>query len=190
VHPEDHARAVPTQTAVVVPVPAAEPVVGPVRERLDRAAGWGVPAHVTVLYPFVLPGDAERSVTALGAAVRSVPAFDCAFATTGWFGRDVLWLAPEPAEPFRRLTRAVWSAFPAHPPYAGEHDGSTPHLTVAERTLADERGLGAGALDLVEAALLDRLPLHAHVDHVLLLAGAQQPGSWRTLHRLPLGEPA
>jgi 2'-5' RNA ligase len=175
---------------VVVPVPAAEPVVGTHRERLDRAAGWGVPAHVTVLYPFVPPQEVDRALATLAAGVRSVSAFDCAFATTGWFGRDVLWLAPDPAEPFRRLTRAVWSAFPQHPPYAGAHDGSTPHLTVAERALADERGPGAEVLIRVEAEVLRRLPVHQHVDHVLLLAGSQQPGSWRVLHRLPLGAAA
>lgn len=49
----------PTQTAVIVPVPAAEALVGSHRRRLDRAAGWGVPAHVTVLYPFLHP-EAKR----------------------------------------------------------------------------------------------------------------------------------
>lgn len=34
------------ETALIIPVPAAEPVVGALRSRLDRAAAWGVPAHV------------------------------------------------------------------------------------------------------------------------------------------------
>ncbi len=36
-----------------MPVPEAEWVVGEHRARLDRAAAWGVPAHVTVLHPSV-----------------------------------------------------------------------------------------------------------------------------------------
>jgi len=42
----------------------------------------------------------------------------------------------------------------------------------------------------VEAEVLGRLPVHQRVDHVLLLAGAQEPRSWRVLHRLPLGAAA
>jgi hypothetical protein len=43
------------QSAVLVPAPEAEPAVSHHRARLDRAAAWGVPAHVTILYPFVAP---------------------------------------------------------------------------------------------------------------------------------------
>jgi hypothetical protein len=42
-----------TYSAVLVPVPEAERVVSRYRARLDGAAALGVPAHVTVLYPFV-----------------------------------------------------------------------------------------------------------------------------------------
>jgi hypothetical protein len=44
-------------------------------------------------------------------------AFDC-FCMACWFGQDVLWLDPEQAQPRRRLTPAVWRAFPQHPPAA------------------------------------------------------------------------
>ena len=43
------------QSAVLVSVPEAEPAVSRYRARLDRAGAWGVPAHVTILYPFVAP---------------------------------------------------------------------------------------------------------------------------------------
>ena len=43
------------ESAILVPVPEAGPVVGRLRARLDRSASRGVPAHVTVLYPFVPP---------------------------------------------------------------------------------------------------------------------------------------
>jgi hypothetical protein len=38
-----------TETAVIIPVSSAEPVVAEHRRRLDPSASWGVPAHVTVL---------------------------------------------------------------------------------------------------------------------------------------------
>ena len=190
VHSLDDAApvAAPTQTAVVVHVVAADPVVDVHRQRLDRAASWGVPAHVTVLHPF-LPPDAvdEVALAALAAAVRTVPAFECSFATTRWFARDVVWLQPEPGEPFRRLTRAVWTAFPDHPPYAGAHDDLVPHLTIGERSVAEGHGDGVAALERAEAAVHALLPLRQRIDHALLIAGSPTPRSWRTVHRLPLG---
>jgi 2'-5' RNA ligase len=128
----------PTETAVIVAVPKAEPVVSEHRQQLDVAAGWGVPAHVTVLYPFVAPEAlSDTLITTLAAVVRSVRAFDVCFGRTRWFGQDVLWLDPEPAQPFRELTAAVWRAFPQHPPYGGAYADVIPHLTIAERRLAD-----------------------------------------------------
>ncbi len=174
----------PTQTALIVPVPEAEPVVSSHRQRLDAAASWGVPAHVTVLYPFVQPALAADPavITAIASAVRTVEAFDCTFGRIAWFDEDVLWLAPDPAQPFRDLTRAVHRAFPDHPPYGGAHDGSMPHLTVAERRLG-----GLPALEQAEQQVTPHLPVRARIDRVLLIAGTQAPMSWRLLHELPLG---
>jgi hypothetical protein len=44
-----------TDSAVVVPVPEADPVVTRYRACLDPAAGLGVPPHVTILAPFLPP---------------------------------------------------------------------------------------------------------------------------------------
>ena len=172
----------PTQTAVLVLVPEAEPVVAQHRCHLDGAAGWGLPAHVTVLYPFVEPEQVGAQVLKrLAAAVSTVPAFDVAFRRTAWSSDDVLWLAPDPAGPFRDLTAAVVAAVPTHPPYAGAYDGSTPHLTVGDRRLAD-----AAALQRAERDVSASLPLHARVDCIYLFAGADAPDSWSVLHEAPL----
>src|SRR5215207_2399787 len=48
-------RSHPTESALLIPVPAAEPTLQRWRERLDPACRLGVPAHVTLLYPFVAP---------------------------------------------------------------------------------------------------------------------------------------
>ena len=109
-----------SQSAVLVPVPEAERVVSPHRARLDGAAALGVPAHVTVLFPFVPPTAITPDVVdTLAAAVASVSAFGCEFAVTSWFGDNVLYLAPWPDEPFRALTRAVCAAFPGYLPSRG-----------------------------------------------------------------------
>jgi 2'-5' RNA ligase len=172
----------PTLTAVVVPVPAAEGLVEEYRRHLDAAASWGVPAHVTVVYPFVEPSQVdERVVATLGAAIEPVGAFDCRFARTAWFGEDVLWLDPEPAQPFRDLTARVWRAFPQHPPYRGAYPDVVPHLTVAQRGPATLIALRAA-----ERALEPGLPVAARIDQVLLIAGTDAPDSWRILHGVRL----
>ena len=51
------------------------------------------------------------------------------FERTGRFP-GVVWLAPEPAEPFIALTELLAAAFPDHPPYEGAHDEIVPHLTL------------------------------------------------------------
>jgi 2'-5' RNA ligase len=169
-----------TASAVLVPVPEAEPVVGAVRSALDAAAGWGVPAHVTVLFPFVPPAALDDGVrAALAEAVASVRAFDVVFARTAWFGDRVVWLAPEPAGPFRALTEAVCARFPDYPPYGGEYPDHTPHLT-----------LGHDApLDVLRAAARDvatMLPVRARVSGASLWTGAPESGGWRRVAEFPL----
>jgi len=167
--------------AVVVAVPEAEDVVGLHRARHDPSAAWGVPAHVTVIFPFVPPTLLDESVVGrLAAAVAKVPAFDVVFGECGWFDDDVLWLSPAPMEPFRELTLSVWDAFPDHPPYAGEYADLSPHLTVAQRG-------GVDVLKQIEAAVTLELPVVTQVAEVVLIAGRREPDSWRTVVRLPLG---
>lgn len=172
-----------TETAVLVLVPEAEKAVAEHRAHLDMAASWGVPAHLSVVYPFVPPADVDQQVLeGLAEAVAAVAAFDCVLARTEWFGDDVLWLAPEPDGPFRELTRSVVSAFPAHRPYGGLYDEPTPHLTVGELRL------GSGEkLAVAERAVRAHLPIKARVDRAVLLAGRRERDSWRVVAELELG---
>ncbi len=164
-------------------MPGADPLVGEHRHHLDPAASWGVPAHVTVLYPFVEPAQVDDHLIAtLATALRHVAAFDCRFARTQWFGQHVLWLDPEPAHPFRDLTAAVWDAFPHHPPYGGAHDKVVPHLTIAERTVGN-----LFEVQTAEQAVQIGLPLCTRIEGALLIAGTQASNSWRVLLEFRLG---
>jgi 2'-5' RNA ligase len=173
-----------TETALLVLVPEADPVVDQHRRRFDQARSWGVPAHLSVVYPFVPPADVNDEVLArLASAVAEIRPFECVLAGTAWFGDEVLWLAPSDDAPFRALTRAVTRAFPGHPPYGGAHgEEPTPHLTVAERRLGSTTELRAA-----EAVVRERLPVRAQVRSVALLAGSARPGSWSVATTVPLG---
>lgn len=173
----------PTESAVIIPIPSAEKVVAGHRRDLDVAASWGVPAHVTVLYPFMPPSTLDDDVISrLAAVMRSARAFECTFSRCGWFGEDVLWLAPDPDRPFRDLTLAVTHEFPDYPPYGGAFDELVPHLTVGEL----QRGTVA-QLRAAEAAVTAKLPVNARIDHALLIAGTREPNSWRTMVTMPFG---
>lgn len=164
-----------TESAVVVPVPGVEAVVGDYRLRLDPSAGWGVPAHVTVVYPFVPPPVGVDVLDRLRVALASVPPFECVFSRVEWFLDDeVMWLAPEPDRPFRVLTDAVWRAFPGFPPYGGRFADVVPHLTVGAN--GDMAAMRSAA-----AELAPRLPVTVFVDRVLLLAGRAAPGGWHSV---------
>ncbi|HEX4699913.1 MAG TPA: 2'-5' RNA ligase family protein [Actinomycetes bacterium] len=171
-----------TESGVVVVVPEADPVVGPHRLRLDPAAARGVPAHVTVLYPFISPPDLRvADIDRLGQALGGFVAFDAVFPRVDWFGEDVVWVAPEPASQFRRLSSVVGAAFPDLLPYGGEFDEVVPHLTIG--------GPSRGTVDELRRAadvVAPQLPVRTRVDEVAVLAGNRGPGSWRTVARLPL----
>jgi 2'-5' RNA ligase len=171
-----------TESAIIVPVAAAEPAVGRYRQVLDHSALWGVPAHITVLYPFVAPDRMNAStMDAVRAAVGDVRAFECVFRQIKWFRDDVVWLAPEPAQPFRTLTDAVWRRFPHYPPYGGAYPDVIPHLTVGSTRRGNLASLRRAATDLQAA-----LPITAWIDRVQVMAGTDAPGSWRTVAEFAL----
>jgi len=57
-------------TALVARVPEAEPWVGTLRERFDPSTRMGVPAHITVLAPFMPPDRVTAVRAAQGRAFR------------------------------------------------------------------------------------------------------------------------
>jgi 2'-5' RNA ligase len=148
-------------SAVVVPLPAVEPLVAPWRLRLDVSSPQGMPAHVTTLYPFLRePLLTDAVLARLGALCAATPAFDVVFRRTGRFPH-VLYLDPEPAERFRRLTLAIAQEWPEAPPFGGIHDDVIPHLTVAVSTTEE-------VLQEVDAALTAGLPIAARAEEAWL----------------------
>lgn len=168
------------ESGFVVCVPEAEDVVRALRQRYHAVALLGVPAHITVLYPFMPPQHITHEVLArAAAAVASVPAFAFAMGKVGRFPATA-YLAPDPAEPFVALTEALARAFPAYPPFRGEHATIVPHLTVAHGSADDAQH---AAVEL-EAAMRLHGPVRAWCSQVSLLGSAA--GRWREMHRLPL----
>lgn len=166
------------ESAIVVEIPDLDALVDGYRQSLDPSRAWGVRAHVTLLYPFAPPwAITAEHLNAIERIASGADEFEVIFSRVRWFGEEVAWLAPDPAEPFASLTRKLASAFPAHPPYGGVHD-PVPHLTI---------GQGASA-ELVRAAtdVAAELPVRARVRQVTLLTGSRSADSWRPLRRFPM----
>jgi 2'-5' RNA ligase len=163
---------------VVVAVPEAEPLVGEWRLRYTQDAPAGMPPHVTVLFPFVPAERAAEVADRLAELVAAAPAFELAFPRTARFP-DVLYLDPQPAEPFVALTGAVAAEWPEHPPYEGAFEAVIPHLTVAE---AQDSAL----LDRIAAAVEPHLPIETRVREARLFV-EDDGGRWHEHSRLPFG---
>lgn len=151
------------RAGLIVKVPDAEAAVRAWRERFDPSARAGVPAHVTVLFPFL---DESRIGAPLCSALAEVlgqhHAFDLRFESCGRFP-DVLYLAPEPDMQLRRLTEAIADRWPEAPPYGGKFTEVVPHLTIADGPADD------AVLDEIEADILSKLPFTTRVSTVQLM---------------------
>ncbi|MBI2781568.1 MAG: 2'-5' RNA ligase family protein [Chloroflexi bacterium] len=172
------------ESALIVPI-RLPPALAQVRLRETRDGPAGVPGHVTVLYPFVPPDSIDRAVlAAVAQVIGTAPAFDVRFCDVRrWEPGEgdpggVVWLEPVPSEPFNELTRALFAAFPAYPPYGGIHDETIAHVSLAA---VDWRHRQA-----VEAEARRWLPFRRRVSAAtLIVEGAN--GRWRTRARFPFG---
>jgi 2'-5' RNA ligase len=155
------------KSTLVVLVPEAEAAVRSFRNRYDPSAAAGMPAHITLLYPFKPPAAiGEAVLDRLRDCCAGFAPFDFALTTLQRFAAEALYLMPEPNEPFRRLTLAIWQCYPDAPPYGGRFATVVPHLTLAQIT--DDRRLAAIA-DEFAAAAGGRLPISAHAGSVALM---------------------
>jgi 2'-5' RNA ligase len=167
------------ESAVIIPVEVPVPIRR-LRDRMDASAALGVPAHVTLLYPFVAPAALDDAVRAeLGRIIGTEVVFPFALRhVERW--PNVVYLPPEPSDPFSRLIRALATAYPDYPPYGGAHALAdiVPHLTVAQSDRTDY-------LDAAAHALPGLLPVRDVCREAWLIA--HDAGErWRTVWRLPL----
>jgi 2'-5' RNA ligase len=172
------------RSALIVAVPEAAAAVDEWRERTCAAKpSSGVPAHVTLIFPFVPVTKIDDAlIEDLGTLFGRFDAFAFELREAKRFPA-VLYLAPEPAENFVRLTEALAVEYPGFRPYEGVFDSIVPHVTVAEGE--------PEILDKVERDVRRSLPISAEASEVILLEEAVPDSArWQTRARLPLGAPS
>jgi len=159
----------PRRTALIVEVPEAEPAVGELRLQHDWSAARGVPAHITILFPFADPDDVDED--ALADFFARFRPFDFVLDRVERFQEGAVWLHPEPSLPFVDLTAAVEQRWPDHPPYEGIHDEVIPHLTVSDSPID----------------VYVELPIASRAHEIVLIEEDESTGRWSKRRAFPLG---
>ncbi len=118
----------------------------------------------------------------------AVVRYDCVhFGSGEAFPANVVYLAPDPAEPFVALTEALAAAFPDCPPYGGAFDEPVPHLTIGHTRSAGRTPHAPGGARWrmgLEAGSTDTRPLQVvRASSLFHRSGAHAAGgSGRRLH--------
>ncbi|MGW6316399.1 2'-5' RNA ligase family protein [Streptomyces sp. NPDC055099] len=169
----------PGTTAVLVLLPDAEPLLELAVQVDPRVVRPGVPAHATLLYPWlpaemIGPNDVERLRAVLVGAAPDVGRIPLRLTeverTEAFVGVPV----PE----LRAMATAVRAAFPEQVPYGGQFGDDPPvHVTVSldatDQTAAD-----------ITRHVTGRLPITTAVSAVHVVALSSD--GWQVLAELPL----
>jgi 2'-5' RNA ligase len=163
------------QTALVLEVRLPD-ALETLRLRSIADAPDGIPAHVTLLYPFA---DERQVDDAVVASVEAIVAHHAALTITLGEGRrfpDTLYASVEPDAAIRALQAELAAAFPALPLYGGDFPFE-PHVSIVE-------GAAARATKPFADPAWAELPVSQRVTAVDLIT--ERDGRWASRHRFAL----
>lgn len=167
----------PNESAIVVPVPEVEPLVSSLRMQYDKSASLGVPAHITLLYPFRAASGAEKEIEKLIEFFSAIPAFQFSLTEVRRFPQTA-YLHPDVPERFTEIIRNLSQKWPDCRPYRGAFQDIIPHLTVADQ-------VDAQVLRLVEDRLRSHIPITCMAKEAWLLC-SNEHGLWSRRERFSL----
>jgi 2'-5' RNA ligase len=165
------------ESGIILPVPEAESLVAALRQQHDPVARLGVPAHITLLYPFAPPEAALEEIEHLAELFAAFGRFAFSLVDVGRFPRTSFLVLDDP-QPFLRMTEAIVRRWPQYPPYGGVYSEVIPHLTVADH-------VGAEVMSAVEHALRAQLPLRCHASEAWLIC-SDHDGRWKKVRSFEL----
>ena len=156
--------------------------MGRFRAKYDPSAAWGVPAHITINYPFV-PGIEPTAAVLdrLSQLFAGVVPFSFTLDHVARFP-STMYLSPVSDTPFVQLVERVVGEFPESPPFGGEFDSIIPHLTVAQ---ADDGDLLTSIEHDFSNVASQHLPINAFADSVRLMDDSA--GRWEKRASFTLG---
>ena len=170
------------EIAVVIAVDVAD-LDSIYREEFPAFHALGIPLHVTLLYPFVGPGELDAALPRLAEVVEEHSRFEFTLTELKTFPRTV-WVAPDPAAPFIALTKAIEAAFPETPHAGAAFAEVIPHVTLVDGL---EESRLEETVQRLRPVVEPLLPVTLSADAVVVLA-EQKDGRMPIVARLPLGE--
>jgi 2'-5' RNA ligase len=144
----------------------------------DPSAAAGVPPHVTLMFPFIPPADlTDGTIETLEKLISGTGPFQFSLTRVNEFEQGVVYLQPEPAEPFAQLTRQIIRQFGILP-YGGDFgEEPVPHLTVGILESTDAR-------QPLMNQLRTALPIVTRAEESWLMVGSNT-GAWKTVRKMP-----
>lgn len=161
-----------TETGLIIPVPEFEDFVCSWRQEVDAVPPVGVPAHISLLYPFLTPERVATHRDDIGEFFEKIDSFEFTLTRVGWFERRVVFLCPDPADAFLDITGQLMARWTQCLPYGGRHKEIVPHLTLGIEGSDKE-------MDRLADAANDLLPVHCRAEEVWLMQGTSRPPRWR-----------
>ena len=167
---------------IIAPLPVQAFAV-PLMRKYSFESMLRVPAHITVLFPFVPLTDLDAAAETLRAICVDVAPFDVTLDGYGHFS-TVVYLKPVNPEPIKAVFQRIHAHYPEYPPYRGAfgNDDIVPHITVGEFP---------SEIDRAEATFPRYQPITFRVNCLHLVCGVEhQPIPWITHDVIPLGRKA
>ena len=116
---------------LIIPPPPVQAFSYSWREEHDQESFVKVPAHITLLYPFVPPEGVDDSVAQLEKLVSDIPPFEITLNKYGQFEGD-LYLEPADPDPIKNLYQKIAEAFPGYADIEDKNGtGYHPYLALA-----------------------------------------------------------
>jgi hypothetical protein len=159
----------PLTSGIILPIPEAEEIVGDLRRLHDPQARYGVPAHITLLYPFARPLSVDGTLGALRRFFGRMSSFDFSLTEIRRFPATA-YLHPEPSATFIELTQMLARQWPEYPPYGGAFSTIIPHLTVADHA-------SSGVLESTGMTVAGYLPIRCRATEAWLMC-SDENGFW------------
>ncbi|MGH3366947.1 MAG: 2'-5' RNA ligase family protein [Nocardioidaceae bacterium] len=161
----------------MIPVPAADGLLASVGARYPGTVREGVPAHVSLLYPFVAAAQLNESVTsALGELFADQAPIPVQFADC-YRRSGFVALRPDPIDGLTKLINQTRRRWPDVVPYEGLYGDVEPHVTVTLRA-SEETAV------TIEREVTTELPISAELREAWLVAFE---GRWSLRGRFEFG---
>ena len=167
-------------TAIVIFAPhEVQGIATPIMRQYALESLIRVPAHITLMFPFVSYERLDEASQIIKSICTSVTPFEITLSGYDQFP-GVIFMQPANPEPIKAVFRQIYDAFPLYPPYGGAFGNDLyPHLTVGEFKNEDEQRT---------IWLPDYAPITFRAERVHLIYGVhREPLPWLTYSVIPFG---